>query len=90
MSKSNEKNLDDSRKDFRAASSRAFSVGDSAEVYAVIIMNEEDIDLDNKIIEIYRKLPPERKQQLIDFVDFLVWREEKRKANLDLGKQNDN
>ena len=53
-------------------------------------MNEEDIDLDNKIIEIYRKLPPERKQQLIDFVDFLVWREEKRKANLDLGKQNDN
>jgi len=28
--------LDDSRKDFRAASSRSFGVGDSAEVYAVI------------------------------------------------------
>ena len=61
----------------------------SAEVFAVIVMNETDIDLDNKIIEIYRKLPPERKQQLVDFVDFLVWREEKRKANLNLEKEDD-
>ncbi|MEO6588594.1 MAG: hypothetical protein ABIP06_04640 [Pyrinomonadaceae bacterium] len=52
-------------------------------------MNETDIDLDKKIIETYRKLSPERKQQVIDFVDFLIWREEKRKTNLHLEKEDD-
>lgn len=76
-------------KGLQTISSRAFGVGDSAEVYAVIFMGEEDIDLDNKIIKIYGKFSPERKQQVIDFVDFLIWREEKRKANLDLEKEDD-
>lgn len=53
-------------------------------------MNKTENDLDNKIIEKYRKLSAEKKRQFANFVDFLIWREQKRSANLNFGKKDDN
>ena len=50
-------------------------------------MNEPNKNLEEELITKFRKLTPEQQQQVLDFVEFLVWREQKRNSNFS-GKSN--
>jgi len=79
--------LDNLGKDFRAVASSVVGFSDSAEVYAVKVMNELNKNLEEELITKFRKLMPVQQQQVMDFVDFLIWSEQKRNSNLS-GKSN--
>ena len=50
-------------------------------------MNELNKNLEKELITKFIKFTPEQQQQVLDFVDFLIWREQKRNSNLS-GKLN--
>lgn len=45
-------------------------------------MNELNRNLEEELLTKFRKLTPEQQQKVLDFVDFLVWLDQKRKSNL--------
>jgi hypothetical protein len=73
--------LDNLGKDIRTIASGVVGDGDSAEVYAVKNMNETDQNLDEIILTKFRKLSPERQQQFLNYIDFLIWQDNKRELN---------
>ena len=75
------RDLDNSGKDIRTVASGVIGVGDSAEVYAVKNMKETDQNLDEILLTKFRKLSLERQQQLFNYIDFLIWQDNKRKSN---------
>jgi len=40
-------------------------------------MEHENDSIETKILEIFKKLPPQRQEQILDFIEFLVWKEQK-------------
>lgn len=44
-------------------------------------MKENDISVEERLLKIFRQLPPHRQEQIIDFAEFLVWKEQKRNAS---------
>ena len=65
-------------KDFRTIASGVVGVGNSAEVYEVEFMYE----LEKEFLTKFRKLTPAQKEKVTEFVEFLVWREQKQKESL--------
>lgn len=72
--------MDNSGKDISTIVSS--DAGDSAEVYAVELMDELNRNLEEEFLTKFRKLTPEQQQKVLDFVDFLVWLDHKRNSNL--------
>lgn len=44
-------------------------------------MNELNKNLEEDLLTRFRKLTPEQQQKFLDFVDFLIWREQKQNSN---------
>jgi hypothetical protein len=44
-------------------------------------MNKTDQNLDEIILTKFRKLSPERQQQFLNYIDFLIWQDNKCKLN---------
>lgn len=45
-------------------------------------MDELNRNLEEEFLTKFRKLTPEQQQKVLDFVDFLVWLDQKRNSNL--------
>lgn len=43
-------------------------------------MEENDISIEERILEIFRELPIQKQEQIIHVAEFLVWREQKQNA----------
>lgn len=51
-------------------------------------MNENEISIEEKILEIFRKLPLQRQKQILEFAEFLVWQEQKRSTENNEAEKN--
>ena len=66
----------------RDAANGVLGVGVSAEVYEVKFMNEIYQNLEKEFLTKFRNLTPEQQARVAEFVEFPVWREQKRKESL--------
>lgn len=50
-------------------------------------MEENNISNEERLLRIFRQLPPRRQEQIIDFAEFLVWKERKQNARNNENKE---
>lgn len=46
------------------------------------LMDKLNKNLEEELLTKFRKLTPEQQQKVLDFVDFLIWLDQKRNSNL--------
>ncbi len=51
-------------------------------------MQETKDSIEEKISEVFRKLSLQRQEQVLDFVEFLIWKEQRQNINNDEMKEN--